>query len=274
MLDEKLEEFGKIIADLKAFGLTPLQAKIYLSLLAFGPMSAPKIAKLVNIHRADAYKKLKELINFGIISHQLGMPNIYVAESPFIATKMLIKRFEYNLKELRQRRKEILKLIPFIQKSRNVDELNKEPFFRLVIGREHCYSLARKLIREAKREVLRVISNRGLKRNIKGGLFDEEVRAAKRGVKITIITNISENNIEEAILYSKFVNLRSSESINMRFSLIDESILFLGCAGNDKEMSLNTKDDIHLLTTDPTLINIMKWVFEYLLSNLLCGLIL
>jgi sugar-specific transcriptional regulator TrmB len=65
------EDFVK---KLSPFGFTTNQAKVYLSIVQSGSISARKISKVTQLHRQDIYKILPKLERKGLITKTIGKP--------------------------------------------------------------------------------------------------------------------------------------------------------------------------------------------------------
>ena len=62
----------EIAEQLKEFGLTFNQAKIYLAILRLGETSVEPVSKLSKVRREDVYRALPRLYQIGIVQRNLG----------------------------------------------------------------------------------------------------------------------------------------------------------------------------------------------------------
>ncbi|MFI5421187.1 MAG: helix-turn-helix domain-containing protein, partial [Nitrososphaerales archaeon] len=60
-------EIDEKISDLTKFGLTPLQAKVYIRLLMLGPSYAKDLGAILGINRVDTYRILRGLRKRGLL---------------------------------------------------------------------------------------------------------------------------------------------------------------------------------------------------------------
>jgi len=80
---EMLEkEFRKLSRGLEGIGLSPYEAKVYISLVAHGYGSAETIAQTAKVPRTSAYKILQSLVEKGFAVATEGRPRIYRPEAP------------------------------------------------------------------------------------------------------------------------------------------------------------------------------------------------
>lgn len=63
-----------LVKKLSQFGFTTNQAKVYLSIVQSGPISAGKISKITQLHRQDIYKIIPKLEKKGLITKTIGKP--------------------------------------------------------------------------------------------------------------------------------------------------------------------------------------------------------
>jgi sugar-specific transcriptional regulator TrmB len=84
---------------LEQIGLSPEQAKVYLSLVSSGTLSARKIALESRVNRSLVYKILKQLIEFGLVTEQAdpGKVSTFTALHPS-KLHSIVKRKEEDLK--------------------------------------------------------------------------------------------------------------------------------------------------------------------------------
>ena len=84
---------------LEQIGLSPEQAKVYLSLVSSGTLSARKIALESRVNRSLVYKILKQLIEFGLVTEQAdpGKVSTFTALHPS-KLHSIVKKKEEDLK--------------------------------------------------------------------------------------------------------------------------------------------------------------------------------
>ncbi len=94
---------------LERLGLSPNEAKVYLSLLKSGPTSIRQVANSAKINRGTTYEALKSLTAGGLVSFKvIGSRSKYSAESPEKIELMI----DEKRKELSMLKSEASKLMP------------------------------------------------------------------------------------------------------------------------------------------------------------------
>ena len=97
-----------IIPVLKQFGLSEKEIKIYLSLLAMGPVSVRQLADKSGINRGTTYDILKSLKEAGLVSYyHKATKQYFVAEDPARLLDALEKKSQ-NLVEVRNKLAEVI----------------------------------------------------------------------------------------------------------------------------------------------------------------------
>ncbi len=218
------------LKDLVEFGLTPLQARVYVALLRAGRATTGELAKGLRVNRVDVYRALKALERKGIVQYIVGTVKKYEAIEPATALKIMIEEAEEKLKAMKEK---ALMLRPWLESQRYHKmkiELEPEPspLFRLIHGRIIFQKMINAL-KNAKTEVLRVSSPSGIKVNYILGIFDIEEKKAKDGVKIRAITDIQDEIIEEILVYSRFAEVRHlpKAGLSLRYTIIDDKCAFI-----------------------------------------------
>ncbi len=125
--DEKLDHK---IRQLVQFGLTPLEAKAYTSLLQTGTASAYKVAKNARIHRVEAYRALRKLKRIGLVEEFMGRPTLYRPVPPSRGIQLLVDEVAMRLEELNEAKEETVHWLISATRS----EVEEKTHFRLIEG--------------------------------------------------------------------------------------------------------------------------------------------
>ncbi len=158
-------EDNSVIKQLEKFDFTSMEAKVYVTLVASGPMNGSRIAKHLNASRSSVYSALNNLFARGAVFMIAGEPTEYSAESPDVLIDRLEKEYLSAIAELRD---EIRK---------TAMDSHAEHYWN-VSGEDTCIRKARDLIEGARKEIL-LHTNTGL------APFEDSIRqAVKRGVRI------------------------------------------------------------------------------------------
>ncbi|MCD6301407.1 MAG: TrmB family transcriptional regulator [Staphylothermus sp.] len=94
----------EILKFLRELGLTKQEAKVYLTLLIHGEMSATELAKAMNLHFPQLYNIMSSLEVKGFIEVQEGRPKRYKAvDINYVSSR--------RIAEIKSRAKKVIKLM-------------------------------------------------------------------------------------------------------------------------------------------------------------------
>jgi sugar-specific transcriptional regulator TrmB len=245
----------KLIQNLFAFGLSEYEARVYLTLAIKGPLTASEISKLARIPYSKVYEVIKNLkIKTMVeVSLEKNQRKFKVVE-PMQAIKKMIKKREEEVRELKNKAKEIFKQI----KKQRIDYKPQGGIW----------------ISEGKREFLEKVSIMG--RNSKNYAYAitkefsriteldyEIINAAKRGVKVKMlgIGKFNKLNLARAEWYA---------SHNVEIRMIELGVQPRVCLIDGKEVCIridNPNDSEFIWSDNQALVNFVKSYFEVLWKN-------
>ncbi len=174
------------IQTLRGFGLTFLQAKVYLTLLKKGQSTVKKIAENASIARQEAQRVTAELQSLGLVEKILVNPTEFKPVPINETVSFLVKRREKSSLELEQKAKKILEDFKNTQVERLTEEKTAE--FVITSGKEAIIRHSRMVVDKTE-ESCDIIN--GLWENVgyASSLFkNQTLEALKRQVKIRIVS--------------------------------------------------------------------------------------
>lgn len=259
----------KLVTDLTMFGLTANQAKLYLHLLQNKASGAKEIAKALNIHRVDVYRRLRELEELGIVEVYLDFPKKFAAINPKTTLESLIRRAQSKVKVLEEARAYLQKRLEYVENASQMQNnfaniVNRDSYYKFSRGSTQYFSEIARLIKSAKKEILKISSANGLRRAVAMGLHKHYLKAYKRGVKVRLITAIVPENIRYARMFAKITELRHIDDVHFRFTIADRSIVLLSAKYDDKVILPASGSDNYFLFIDPTFASALCFLFEHL----------
>ncbi len=86
--------------DLRRFGFTPTEGRVYVALLKVSPATGYTVAREAGLARANAYAALERLAARGVASRLPGRPARYVAAEPATVTGKLDREWKRDLESL------------------------------------------------------------------------------------------------------------------------------------------------------------------------------
>jgi sugar-specific transcriptional regulator TrmB len=214
------------VSDLTSFGLTPLQAKMYIRLLMLGPSFAKDLGALLGISRVDTYRILRGLRKRGLLEVLISEPSKYVAIEAATAVEILVSEREKQVSNLKQRSPKIIAWLDSVTNSeKSVEQITDDSsvtHFRLKYGIQMVDSL-RRLARKSENEILKIWSAPGLVFHSEQGLLQDFQKAAEKGVKIKGLVEINDDNVEDIRYLARFASIRSAKDLSttLRYTIAD-----------------------------------------------------
>jgi len=131
----------KFIDALKSFGLSEYEARVILTLIAEGELTASEISGKSGVPRTSVYEVVKSLISRGIVEEISGKPMKFRALSSEDIMNLFARKVKDNIDFLKEN-------LPSIRRADKVEEIVK--FYR----GEMAINLMKELIENAKRSVI------------------------------------------------------------------------------------------------------------------------
>ena len=187
----------RVIETLMSFGLTRLDAQVYILLAKKGPQKAIEIGKVLKISKPQLYRCLKNLESQGIVSATLEHPAKFSALSFEKTLDLLSKaKMRKSLEEaqrIQDTKNEILANWRAISFGNYRDTSAK---FMVIEGRNTIYSKIQQMILETRNEFSTMTSTSNMIRADQFGLFDTAFNhPLKPKVKFRFLTELTNKNL-------------------------------------------------------------------------------
>ncbi|MDG7027056.1 MAG: helix-turn-helix domain-containing protein [Nitrososphaerota archaeon] len=216
---------SQVIDDLVSFGLSPLQAEAYVALTRSGRGTPSSIAQTIGISASDVRRVLHSLRRLGLVEVELGRSDYFLAVACKKALRTLLDAKETELQTLKGQSEPLARLLEDSKRRRGAKD--EESFFRLVSG-SLVFNRWADAIRRAKARVIKVVPAYTLSTHFRE-LSDAESSAARR-VNVTIVSEITEQNLKIAEQYYRKVPFLHADGLtpSFRYLIIDQSEVFMG----------------------------------------------
>jgi len=244
------------IQTLVSLGLSFLQAKVYMALVVLGTSTGRTAAKQAKVASQDVYRVLLELQEKGLVEKIIGKPNEYRAIPLDEGVSILLERRENETEELR---KSVFEICSSFQLSdQNEDNIASNQFV---------------LIPEKKPSVNRFVkafetaeTSLDLMNDFQDAiiahdkLFQLNVRALDRGIKIRDILSVTQEN---GLLPKPFFALFRREPA-FQIKYLDYPAPAKLIIKDSKEVFISTKtkektmEQPHLWTNNPVLVRVIQ----------------
>lgn len=250
------EDVIKILNDL---GLTNYEARVYLTLISLGAMTATQLSFQAKIPRPKVYGAIRKLVEKGLVFILPEKPEKYTGASPSIFYSIL----EDRARQIRTTNT-IIKILEKKYKEMKRSEYESEREILVIKGRENIYQKIKEAANRMRKEALLLTTANGLIRTYRG--FKDLIAKKKgKGINLKIITCINQFNyefVEKLISLSpKEIQIRHmNELTKMRILIIDnkEMILFEAVPDN---ISTSSMADIGIWTNSKSFLSLMKYCF-------------
>ena len=261
----KREDSVKMLSE---FGLTPYEAKIYLSIFGQGLTSAGNLAKITGIRREEVYRTLPKLEKAGLIERVLGRP-VKVRALPIEdVLSILIARKEEDasreIQSLVTKKTQLLEMVLHAPQEAKLEDEKTQ--FTLISEKDAIEKKIAFLIKQSTSSIDFVDTFESAFRFVL--TFTDELLSAKhRDVEIRIITEYPENTSLIPVSLRKHF---PEDSLDIRYcdELPGNYILFDRYQALITTASGNTTPGARCLwTDDPSLVGIVQKDFDKLLRE-------
>jgi sugar-specific transcriptional regulator TrmB len=176
------------IGILVKLGLTPTQAKMYLSLVTLGKSRAKTLTKFSMISRQDAYQTLNELFEMSLLEKTFTKPAEFQAIPPKLCLELLTQRRNRTTTEINQTAKKI-----FYDFKKRKEKSSKENQQIMLIPKEEPVLLNAKDLVKFARKTIRVITPIQKMSAWIQEEADSFLNALNRNIKLQFITDFPKN---------------------------------------------------------------------------------
>lgn len=213
---------------LKLFGLTYLQAKVYVSTYLLGETPVKKIMELCQMHKVEVYRVLKELEKLGAVDRVIAHPVRYRARRPEEVLKNLLLPHVKRLAELSEVKAEVLEWFRSLRLTEH-DERRGDDGFELLQGRLVLKRIA-EMIDRASDEILYI--SRAYEDAVKSEVSNTFNRAIERGVKARGILNVTKQYIDivKRLKNSRQILRRHNDKVYLWIIIVDGREMIFGSA--------------------------------------------
>ena len=263
----------RVLKTLMDFGLTRMDARVYILLGRRGQQKGITIAKTLKTHKQQVYRSLKNLENKGLVSFSLEHPARYSAE-PF--QKVIDLHIRTKIEEAQQLRHKKDSIIEdWLSLSIDADATVSERFI-VIKGRNVIYSRIKQMIQQTKKCLSTMTSIPSLARADDFGLFEDAFNHSKGHiVEFRFLTELSRENV---VTIEKILEETTKEKVQFKIRVPDLGLQLLNrIVIRDDEEALffisptnsttQENDELCLWTNCKSLVQSFMTVFEDLWKN-------
>jgi len=249
--------------DLLPFGLTLLQAKVYVTLLGLGASRASTVATSIGVVRPEAYRILRELCEKGLVQKTLESPVVYAAISPNKALSLLLQKNKAQLAALNEKKAAVVESLSSLTLQ---EKEQPDHGLRVITGGMNLVLKVIQMATEAKEDYVQILSKYGLRTLEEDGILRAISSVRKRGIPIRVITETDSSNRKMADRLSRTVNVRTTRNLLFYMAIIDRKEMVFGPAfpANEEERSSLDRRELDVWTDNSRFVEGMYSLFQKL----------
>ncbi|MEM2942953.1 MAG: helix-turn-helix domain-containing protein [Candidatus Bathyarchaeia archaeon] len=249
---------------LTRLGLTEYEARVYAALVKSGSKTAGELSFLSGVPRTKLYGSVRALERKGLVRTVRRNPETFTAISP---NEVLFPLAEKLMKEAEESLEMIQSLALAYESARAL--LSRRPLkteLAVFEGRRTINENVRRLLSSSTRSVDMTTSPNGMVRLYRSHSKTIE-DAVERGVKMRLITEVTQNNISVAREFAKILELRRSQKLGVQAMLVDCNVIAFFEAIPD-DLDDDVGDDISIVSENKQTIHTFKSLFDLVWDSL------
>ena len=249
------------------FDLNLYEVKLWTALLSRGVSTAGELSDIADVPRSRSYDVLESLEKKGFVVMKLGKPIKYIAIPPNEVVERVKKNMHIDAQE-KIKRLETVRESPLLLEletlhTQGITMVEPSDISGCLRGRNNLYNHLDLLIKDAKKSVNIMTSEKGFMRKAEG-LRPSLEKANKRGVKIRIAAPITKENKKIADDLKSVADIKHNDKIKSRFVTIDsKDLVFMTM--NDKEV--HPSYDLGVWVKTPYFTSAMDQMFDNAWKN-------
>jgi HTH-type transcriptional regulator, sugar sensing transcriptional regulator len=208
------------------FDLNLYEVKLWTALLSRGVSTAGELSDIADVPRSRSYDVLESLEKKGFVVMKLGKPIKYIAIPPTEVVDRVKKNMHANAQE-KIKRLDSVKTSPMLIEleslhTNGISLVDPSEMSGCLRGRNNLYNHLDLLIKEAKKSVNIMTSEKGFMRKAEG-LRSSIEKAKKRGVKVRIAAPLTKENRKFAEGLKGLAEVRHNDKVQSRFVTVDST---------------------------------------------------
>lgn len=241
---------NKLYKELKSFGLSENEAKVYMALLELGEANIAQLTKKSNVNRSTVYLAINSLKEKGLASSIKKRKNLFYAEDP----RKMIDNLKKKTAELEKSMPNFLAAFAL---------LDKKPDIRYFEGESGIKEIYKDILNTPNSEMLAWYSNDYKPFFDEKFFFDFFIPERKKN-KIWLRAIYPENEDMRKLAGNNEIHLRQTRFIdNDNFNLESELALY----DKNKLAIISYKDKLGIIITSKSIFNTLKSIFEVMWDN-------
>ena len=230
----QVQAINDIVAELQEYGLTRNEARVLVFLAKTGPSKASEVARAVQINRTETYRTIRNLQRRGLVEATLERPVRFQSVAFDRCLQILVDERKAKLRILEQRGENLRRQFENVRVEPVAQELDR---FQVVEGRIRIEQRLQSMYTQARKSVLTVLSPSEVVRAETSGLLDMLAQGVKTGLRVRIISTITQSNLEIIAKVRESIEVRHLDLKAKpipRVSIIDDNEALFGITTADE----------------------------------------
>jgi len=248
----------RINHELTRFGLTKIQAQVYIFLGKYGSKTSPEVSRALKLPRTETYQILKVLQNLGIIASEFSHPARFSAIPLEKALLSMVNSAQEKVNSLVKKEQEISRLWKEIPIFNSENKENPSEKFQILQGTPIIHNKIKEMLHRSKRECKFFCTPKDLSKFYYNDIIEQtnnlhfymKFIISSPFIIPDLIHKIGKSNVK---LLSKFDN--SDQCFIISDS--EELLIFL------KNASYPARDVLAFWTNSKSMIDSMMMLFDY-----------
>ncbi len=216
---------------LKEYGLNQYENDSYLVLVREGISTASQICAKSAVPHGKIYPILQSLERKGFVKLYDGTPKRYSAVDPKIIIEEVIRKKEQEVHESKERSKKIMQELGELSLRKPKEPLEH---IKIIEGQKNYLNLSVSLHGKTKNEWCTISRLPLYKPHL-----DAYRDCIARGIRVRVIAKITDANRKNVIEWKKLgVELRELDTLNSRFSIMDDTDVIIRLSGEERYLAL------------------------------------
>lgn len=240
--------------------MTRNEARVLVFLAKTGPSKASEVARAVQINRTETYRTIRNLQRRSLVEATLERP-VRFQSVPFDkCLQILIDERKARLRILEQRGENLRRQFEDIWVEPVTHEVER---FQVVEGRIRIEQRLQSMYVQARKSILTVFSSSEVVRADTSGLFDMLSQGVKMGLRVRVITAITQTNLAVSEKLRELIEVRHLDLKAKpipRVSIIDDNEALLEITTADETQ--RTSEEVALWINSRAFVRNLQAYFE------------
>lgn len=248
------EQINSLVMELSdILDLDELEAKIYLSLLRAGPITASALAKELDVDRARMYRTVDKLVSRHIVSTTLSSPKLCIASNPQEALKLALRKKEDEVNRIKKSGEEVIQKI---NTEITVNQASSVPTFRIVQGRPNIYADIAQLIENADDTIYIATTLEDISRMYHSAIPEKIMICEKNGGKIRLIVEMDDPKLVPFVKRFNATETRIGKLPSKGRVVVQKGKqMIMSDSATSTQMSTNSESDSSLCTNSAEMVD-------------------